>query len=108
MNKITSMSIVAIDFKNVKIETLEDFLKLYGFTRRVEQFYIDFSKSNDPETEKNRQALREHGFDPSPYTEPGLFHGMIVPDYHGNEVMFIIKESELKRILTALKENAFP
>jgi hypothetical protein len=105
MERIKSISIVGIDYKNVNIETLEAFLRLFGFERRVSQYYIDFSKSQDPETERHRQALREHGFKPDPYTKSGLFHGMIVPDYDAGEVMFIIRESELNRIVKALKEN---
>ena len=106
MEKVTKVSITALDYSKISVDTLEEWLNLLGFGRRVEQYYIDFSKSNDPKTEEHRQALRDHGFEPEPYTSAGLFPGVIVPYYHMDEVLFLIRKSELKKILDALKKNS--
>ena len=104
--EVTKVSITALDYNQITVDTLEEWLNLLGFGRRVSQYYIDFSKSDDPKTEEHRQALRDHGFEPEPYPPAGQSPGVIVPRYHMGEVLFLIRESELKKILDALKKNS--
>ena len=66
MEEVTKVSITALDYGEISVDTLEEWLNLLGFHRRVGRYYIDFSKSNDAETERHRQALRDHGFEPLP------------------------------------------
>lgn len=103
---IKSISVTALDYGKITVDTLEDWLHLLGFPRRVSQHYIDFSRGEDPEMERHRQALRDHGLEPLPYESAGLFPAVIVPQHHMGEVLYLIRESELKKIIFALKENA--
>jgi len=104
--EVTKVSVTALDYSKINVDTLEEWLKLLGFSRRVERIYMNFSKSDDPRTEEHRQELRDHGFEPDPYTPAGRFPGVIVPYYYMGEVLFLIRESELKKILDALKKNS--
>jgi len=105
MEKVTKISVTRLNYNTINVDNLEDWINLLGFNRRVRQYYIDFSKSNDPVTEEHRQDLRDHGFEPDPYTPAGQFPGVVVPYHDMGEVLFLIRESELKSILEALKKN---
>ena len=102
---VQKVSITALDYSKISVDTLEEWFNLLGFPRRVSQYYIDFSKSNDPEMERHRKALKDHGFEPLPYTPAGTFPAVIVPTYYIGEVLFLIRESELNSIISALKKN---
>lgn len=90
---IKSITITKIDFSKVNTDNLEELLNLLGFTRYVENLWIDPKRSIDPRLGKP---------DESP---EGLYTGIIVPEYHFGKTLFLIDKEVLQEILSALKKK---
>ena len=92
--KVKEVSITAIDFNNLKPEDVFKWLDQWGFKRFVAQEYIIPSKSVDPRLIWPNESPE------------GLYHAIIVPDYHKGKFLWMI-DLEMFEKIKSYFESAF-
>lgn len=88
------ITIIPIDFNNLKPEDVFKWLEEFGFHRYGVRNYIDPSKSEDS------RYPREYDNSPA-----GLYTSVIIPQQYYDETMFIIKKSDFERIKEAFQAS---
>lgn len=93
--KVTEISIIPINFNNLKPEDVFKWLEEFGFHRYGVRHHIDPSKSDDP------RYPREYVTSPA-----GLYTSVIIPKQYYDEDIFIIRNSEFEEIKTAFLSSS--
>lgn len=90
MMGISEITIIPIDFNNLKPEDVFKWLEEFGLHRYGQRYYVDPKKRDDP-----RYPAEKDGSPIGWYTHLG------VPQQYYDETMFIIKKSDFERIKEA-------
>ena len=88
------ISIIPIDFNNLKPEDVFKWLEEFGFHRYGVRHIIDPKKSDDPRYPSE--------YDNSPV---GWYTHLGIPQQYYDETMFIIKKSDFERIKEAFQAS---